>query len=107
MVEPSNRISIARISPLELPSLLRRGDVRISVIGLGRIGLPTATLFGKAGAKVIGIDVKKSTVENINAGICNLVDEPGLQELLNDVVKSGNLSAVSDPTDAFSSGQVM
>ena len=50
---------------------------RISVIGLGYIGLPTAAMFASKKLKVIGVDVNKSVVDTINKGKIHIV-EPDL-----------------------------
>lgn len=74
----------------------------ISVIGLGYIGLPTATLFAHSGKKVIGVDVSERAVEAINQGRIHIV-EPVLDKYVAEVVKKGNLRAVYKPqaADAF------
>jgi nucleotide sugar dehydrogenase len=72
-------------------------------MGLGRIGLPTAALFARAGAAVTGIDIREDVVKETNAGRCRLSDEPGLEEVVRTSVKSGNLKAVFEPDTAISS----
>jgi UDP-N-acetyl-D-mannosaminuronic acid dehydrogenase len=83
-------------------TLLRRGKLRIVVIGLGRIGLPTAAMFAKAGALVTGVDLKREVVSETNAGRCWLTDELGLPDLVRDSVRSGKLSATLNGGDAIS-----
>lgn len=74
----------------------------LSVIGLGYIGLPTATVFAQHGLKVQGVDVNASVVATINRGEVHIV-EPGLDECVRQVVLNGYLraSTVVDPADAF------
>lgn len=61
--------------------------MKIAVIGLGKLGLPTACVFATTNLvvgcqhKVVGIDTNKHFVDEINAGRCP-VDEPGLEPLL-------------------------
>ena len=76
--------------------------MKISVFGLGYIGLPTATMFAAHGAYVTGVDIKKETVDIINQGHIHIV-EPGLEEVVKRVVESGNLKATLTPekADAF------
>ena len=50
---------------------------RISVIGLGYIGLPTAAMFASRKVEVVGIDVNQKTVDTINRGEVHIV-EPDL-----------------------------
>ena len=80
--------------------LLKKGRVRIAVIGLGRIGLPTAGVFARAGAQVMGVDVRAEVVKETNLGRCRLIDEPGLADVIKDAAKNGRLRATLDPGEA-------
>ncbi|OYX65270.1 MAG: UDP-N-acetyl-D-mannosamine dehydrogenase [Sphingomonadales bacterium 32-64-17] len=75
---------------------------RISMVGLGYIGLPTAALFAAHGTKVIGVDVSAHVVETINAGKIHFV-EPDLDGVVHKVVSNGSLHATlePEPADAF------
>ena len=73
--------------------------MKICVIGLGYIGLPTGALMAKNGHRVIGVDVKPETVATINAGRIHIV-ENGLGDLVAEVVASGALSAQTTPCEA-------
>lgn len=74
----------------------------ISMIGLGYIGLPTATLFASRKMKVIGVDVNKNAVDTINQGKIHIV-EPELDILVHAAVTEGYLRATTkpEPADAF------
>ncbi|MFA5603432.1 MAG: nucleotide sugar dehydrogenase [Bacilli bacterium] len=76
--------------------------MKISVIGLGYIGLPTSAVFAAHGANVVGVDVSPKIVEIINQGNIH-IEEPGLAELVKTVVAKGNLKAslVAEESDAF------
>ncbi|WP_346666369.1 UDP-N-acetyl-D-mannosamine dehydrogenase [uncultured Mailhella sp.] len=76
--------------------------MNISVFGLGYIGLPTATMFAAHGAHVIGVDIKKDAVDTINHGHIHIV-EPGLEEVVKNVIDNGHLRATVTPekADAF------
>ncbi|MBF9022625.1 UDP-N-acetyl-D-mannosamine dehydrogenase [Rhodobacterales bacterium FZCC0069] len=69
---------------------------KISVIGLGYIGLPTAALLARAGYSVDGIDVSKHTVEKINQGDAH-ISEPNLDEFVRSAVAAGRLQAFTEP----------
>lgn len=71
-------------------------------IGLGYIGLPTAIIAAQAGIEVVGVDINESVVAKTNAGDLHIV-EPGLGELLKDVVAKGQLRASTTPelADAY------
>ncbi len=70
---------------------------KLAIIGLGYVGLPVACLFAEAGFDVIGVDIQAERVAQINAGLSPIEgDEPGLAELLAQVVHNGKLRATSD-----------
>ncbi len=69
----------------------------LGVIGLGYVGLPVACMFAQAGFPVTGLDVKRDRIELINQGVSPIEGkEPGLAELLAEVVKAGRLKATWD-----------
>lgn len=72
---------------------------KISVIGLGYIGLPTAALLASRGIDVYGLDVKKEVVDTINEGLTH-ISEPNLNALVQQVTQSGNLRAGTSPEAA-------
>lgn len=72
---------------------------RISVVGLGYIGLPTAAVFASRNKTVIGVDVAPHVVETINAGRTHLV-EPDLDALVHRVVGDGFFRATLTPEEA-------
>ena len=74
----------------------------ISMIGLGYIGLPTATLFASRKKKVIGVDINQHAVDTINQGKIHIV-EPELDTLVHAAVSEGYLCATTKPemADAF------
>lgn len=74
----------------------------ISMIGLGYIGLPTATLFASRKKRVIGVDVNPRAVDIINQGRIHIV-EPALDILVHAAVTEGFLVATTtpQPADAF------
>lgn len=94
-------------TPEDAENMLKRGELHIVVMGLGRIGLPTAALFADAGARVAGVDIGKEVVKEINGGVCRLVDEPGLQEMVARTVKSGRLSATTNAALAIREADVV
>ncbi|WP_341863265.1 UDP-N-acetyl-D-mannosamine dehydrogenase [Gymnodinialimonas sp. 57CJ19] len=72
---------------------------KISVVGLGYIGLPTAAMFASRKIEVIGIDVNQHTVDTINRGEVHIV-EPDLDMVVRAVVTEGYLKATTDPEPA-------
>jgi UDP-N-acetyl-D-mannosaminuronic acid dehydrogenase len=75
---------------------------RICVVGLGYIGLPTASLLANRGYQVFGVDVVQETVDTINQGKIHIV-EPDLDTFVQSAVNSGNLvaSTVACEADIF------
>jgi len=76
----------------------RGNGMKIGVIGLGYIGLPTALLLGKNGHEVFGYDIVKDKIEMLNKGELPF-EEKGLKELL----PEANFKAVDiiEQADAF------
>src|SRR3954454_20529524 len=66
-------------------------DYDVSVIGLGRVGLPLALCFADAGLRVLGVDKDADRLGALRAGRMPF-EEPGTDELLERVVESGRLS---------------
>lgn len=74
--------------------------MKITVVALGKIGLPLAVQFARKGHSVIGADVNETTVNQVNAGIEPFPGEAHLSEYLAEVVKNGKLRATTDTTSA-------
>jgi UDP-N-acetylglucosamine 2-epimerase (non-hydrolysing) len=73
-----------------------RPNLSISVIGLGYMGLPTASLLSAAGFPVTGVDVNENKVKAVNSGLCPF-DEPGLEDLVNNAVNKHGFRAITKP----------
>lgn len=71
----------------------------ICVIGLGYIGLPTASLLATKGYRVLGVDVRAEVVDTINDARIH-IREPELDVLVRSAVQSGNLTASLQPGEA-------
>lgn len=65
-------------------------------MGLGYIGLPTAIIAAKHGVTVTGVDINQEVVDKTNAGHLHII-EPGLEDLLKEVVAAGQLHATTQP----------
>ena len=65
-------------------------------MGLGYIGLPTSIIAAKNGIQILGVDIDPKVVEKTNAGELHII-EPGIEELLKDVVMSGMFRASTKP----------
>lgn len=71
----------------------------ICVVGLGYIGLPTASLLAVRGYGVHGVDVCEDIVSALNNGEV-LIHEPGLKQMVQEAVAGGNLHATVTATEA-------
>lgn len=71
----------------------------VCVVGLGYIGLPTASLLGTKGYQVHGVDVSQDVVDTINGGGIHIV-EPDLDILVKSAVQSGQLKAGLEPVES-------
>lgn len=69
----------------------------VAICGLGYVGYPVAMLFADAGFNVIGVDILEERVKRLNEGENPIKgQEPGLDELVEKVIKKGNFRATSD-----------
>jgi UDP-N-acetyl-D-mannosaminuronic acid dehydrogenase len=68
-------------------------------MGLGYIGLPTAIIAAKHGLQVVGVDVNPDVVKMTNRGKLHII-EPGMEEMLQDVVEAGTLRASVIPEES-------
>ncbi|MDZ4159093.1 MAG: nucleotide sugar dehydrogenase, partial [Anaerolineaceae bacterium] len=75
---------------------------KICVLGLGYIGLPTASTFATHGLQVVGVDINERVVNGLQNGHLHIY-EPGLRTLVQAALRSGNLviRQQPEPADAF------
>jgi len=85
----------------EVKDSLTSKSLNVCVIGIGRIGLPTALSFANVGLQTIGVDINEKLVDSINAGNFPLKDEPGYEEIFDKVRKNGNFSTTIDINEAI------
>ena len=72
--------------------MMSHADLKVVVVGLGYIGLPTAAVIARTGASVLGIDVSAHVVETVNSGKVH-IEEVDLDGLVSGVVARGTLRA--------------
>ncbi len=72
---------------------------KICVLGLGYIGLPTASTFATHGLQVVGVDVNPHVLATLRKGEIH-IHEPGLREALEAALKTGNLTVNETPVEA-------
>ncbi len=81
-------------------------NYKITIFGLGHIGLPTAALFANNGFKVTGIARNREKLDIINQGR-SPIEEPGLEELIKEAIYNGNLKASDDGLGAIKDSNIM
>ena len=91
----------------EVRNSLESKSLKVCVVGIGRIGLPTALSFAKAGLQTIGMDINEKLVDSINTGNFPLKDEPGYEDIFNKVRKNGNFSATTNINEAISKSNLI
>lgn len=74
-------------------------ETSVCVMGLGYIGLPTASILANKGYHVVGVDVRPDVVDTINQGKIH-IEEPDLDILVRSAVNSGQLKASTEPKPA-------
>jgi len=72
---------------------LKNKNLKIGVIGIGRIGLPTALCFAKAGFETIGVDINEKLVNMVNSGDYPLKDEPEFDKIFENVIENKKFRA--------------
>jgi len=72
---------------------------KICFIGLGYIGLPTASTFALHGLNVLGVDINPNVINTLNKGDIH-IHEPGLHDIVTKAIQSGNISFSTQPAEA-------
>ncbi|EMA50417.1 MULTISPECIES: nucleotide sugar dehydrogenase [Halococcus] len=78
----------------------RDGKVPVAVYGLGKMGLPLAAAYAEVCGNVVGADADSEVVAAVDAGECHVAREPGLDDLVADLVAQDALSATDNRTAA-------
>ncbi len=75
---------------------------QVGVVGLGFVGLPLALSYAMAGASVVGLDVSRQLVDDLNAGVTYLHENRGeesIEEILRAQIVAGRFRATAEPLD--------
>ena len=96
-----SNLKINMNDPENVKRSLESRTLKVCVVGIGRIGLPTALSFAKSGLETLGVDINETLVNNVNSGIFPLKDEPGYEEIFHQVLESKKFSATTKIEDAI------
>ncbi len=81
--------------------------MNITVVALGKIGLPLAVQFARSGHRVVGADVNPGVVDLVNAGVEPFPGEGNLAQYLAEVVADGSLTATTDTATAVAASEAV
>jgi len=98
---------ILEMNPDEIKSSLQSGSITICVVGIGRIGLPTALSFANSGLSTIGLDINSKLVESVNSGIYPLKDEPDYDVIFDKVINEKKFFATTNIEESVSKADVV
>ena len=103
----SNMIKILDMTDSEIVDTIQSGKLNICVIGIGRIGLPTALSFANPGLPTIGVDINEKLVEMITSRNFPLNDEPGYDIIFDKVINENKFKATTSFSEGVSSSDVI
>lgn len=98
--------NIMDLDPDEVPEMLTKGTLKLSVIGCGVMGLPLACLYADNGVDVYGVDTSVELIDRLKHGVI-ASPEPGLQELLQKVLRMEKFHPTTDIKSAVSDSDVI
>ena len=86
-------INLSSMENSKIIENIENKSIKIAVIGIGRIGLPTALCFAKAGFETIGVDINEKLVNMVNSGDYPLKDEPEFDKIFENVIQNKKFRA--------------
>ena len=89
-------VNLSTLNESQIQDYLKNNSLKIGVIGIGRIGLPTALCFAKAGFETIGVDINEKLVNMVNSGDYPLKDEPEFDKIFESVIENKKFRAETD-----------
>ncbi|WP_435346642.1 nucleotide sugar dehydrogenase [Haloarchaeobius sp. HRN-SO-5] len=96
----------ASATPDEQRAALTSGQVPVAVYGLGKMGLPLATVYAHTTEHVVGVDTDRFVVRTVNRGESHVAGEPGLRSAVEEAVTAEWLRATTDAADAADEASV-
>ena len=100
-------MKILDLNQNQIENEVKNGNITICVIGAGKLGLPVALAFVRAGAKVIVVDVDQGLVDSINNGDNPYQFEPGVSDLLSKAIQQNKILASSNTMESVRNSDVV
>ncbi len=100
-------MNLLKLSKEDIKERFKNGELKVALFGLGKMGLPLASVFADKGARVIGVDIDEDRVASINSGKNPVREEPELDELVRKNVEAGKLRATTDGIEASKEADIM
>ncbi|MBS7611093.1 nucleotide sugar dehydrogenase [Candidatus Bathyarchaeota archaeon] len=98
--------NIMDLNPEEIPEMLTKGNLKLSVIGCGVMGLPLACLYADKGVEVYGVDANVELVDKLKRGVIPN-SEPGLRALLQKVLRMEKFHPTTDVKSAVNDSEII
>ena len=93
-------INLSLLDNSQVEAYLTSNSLKVCVVGIGRIGLPTALCFANSEFETIGIDINSELVTMVNSGDYPLKDEPEFDKIFENVHSQKKLVATTDISKA-------
>jgi len=92
--------NLSSLDNSQIQAHLTSNSLKVGIVGIGRIGLPTALCFANSGFETIGIDINAELVNMVNSGDYPLKDEPEFDKIFEAVMHQKKLVATTNISKA-------
>ena len=92
--------NLSSLDNSQIQAHLTNNSLKVGIVGIGRIGLPTALCFANSGFETIGIDINAELVNMVNSGDYPLKDEPEFDKIFEVVMHQKKLVATTNISKA-------
>ena len=92
--------NLSSLDNSQIQAHLTSNSLKVGIVGIGRIGLPTALCFANSGFETIGIDINAELVNIVNSGDYPLKDEPEFDKIFEAVMHQKKLVATTNISKA-------
>ena len=92
--------NLSSLDNSQIQAHLTSNSLKVGIVGIGRIGLPTALCFANSGFETIGIDINAELVNMVNSGDYPLKDEPEFDKIFEVVMHQKKLVATTNISKA-------